>query len=642
MKFTVIIFVFLEIFTVNIFAQKELTTKSKKAIKLYQDASVQANLYNLPEAIHLLKKAIAEDKNFIEAYLVLGEFYQERKQDSLAIETLTKATLLNPDFFPPVYSNLAKLEFNTGYYDKSIGYIKKYLSYPSQNSKFLKDAETLKKKCEFASQAVKNPVPFKPEDLGPNINTKYDQYWPSLSADEQTLVFTVLLPIDSLNPESFRNRQEDFYYSTFENGQWTPARPVGPPLNTTGNEGAQAISADGKLMIFTGCNRPDGYGSCDLYFSIKRGETWSKPQNIGRPINTSAKETQPSISADGRTIYFSSNRSGTKGSLDIWKSTLTDDGEWSNPVNLGDSINTEFEEQSPFIHPDNQTLYFSSNGWPGLGNYDLFISRRINDSCWTVPKNLGYPINTHFDEEGLIVNSRGNKAYYSSNRFSKSGRDIYSFDLYKEVRPTLVSYMKGKVFDEETKQTLVAHFELIDLATSKTVIESYSSRDGSFLICLPSGKNYALNVNKKGYLFYSDNFTMSRGAFTEPYLKDVPLKPIKIGETVIMKNIFFDFDSYILKPESKIELDKLSDLLKDNPLLNIEIGGHTDNSGTPEYNQKLSENRALAVKDYLVSNTITSKRITAKGYGEKQPIATNDTDEGRALNRRTEFKVTGK
>ena len=641
-KFATIIIFFLALFSTHLLAQPQLSTKSKRAIKCYQDALSQANLYNLEKAISLLEEAIVIDKKFIEAYFFLGELYSDSGQDSLAIETLKKAIQLNPDFFPPVYSNLASLEFNNGQYDIALEHVKKYFSYPKQNPKFRKDVEALQKSCEFAIKAIKNPVPFNPQDLGPNINTKYDQYWPSLSADEQTLVFTVLLPIDSGNPEILHNRQEDFYYSTFENGQWSQAQPVGPPLNTPKNEGAQTISADGNLMIFTGCNREDGYGSCDLYYSKKEGDHWTKPQNMGKPINSAAMETQPSISANGKTIYFASNRPGGKGGLDIWISTLSANGFWNEPVNLGDSINTSFDDQSPFIHPDNQTLYFSSKGWPGFGRYDLFVSRRIDEGHWTKPKNLGYPINTHFNEEGIIVNAQGNKAYYSSNRLGQNGRDIFTFELYKDVRPTPVSYMKGKVFDAETNQPLGAHFELIDLASAKTIMEANSNEDGGFIICIPAGKDYALNVNKKGYLFYSDNFTMSNGDYTEPFSKDVPLKPIKIGEKVVMKNIFFDLDSYVLKPESKIELDELTALLKDNPSLQIEIGGHTDNTGTSEYNQKLSENRSITVKDYLVKNGLNTKRITSKGYGETQPIASNDTDKGRALNRRTEFKVIGK
>jgi outer membrane protein OmpA-like peptidoglycan-associated protein/tetratricopeptide (TPR) repeat protein len=636
-----VVFIFSAVlfFSSGLWAQK-LSTKSKKATSFYQDALKKANGGSLDQAISSLKEALKEDKYFIEARIMLGEMYIDNQQDSLAIESLKSAIELSPDFFPGLYSNLANLEFNNGRYDEGLAHVRKYLAYPNQNPQFRKDAEVLMKSCEFAANAIQHPVPFNPRNLGAEINNKYDQYWPSLSADDQSMVFTEKLPIDPQNPEIIRNRQEDFYASTFNNGRWAQAQPVGPPLNTPGNEGAQSISADGKLMIFTGCNRRDGFGNCDLYFSRKVDDKWTVPQNMGKPVNSPAKETQPSISPDSKTIYFASTRAGGKGGLDIWKSTLTDDGNWGEPVNLGDSVNTPYDDQSPFIHPDNHTLYFSSKGWPGMGGFDLFMSRQKGENQWTTPRNLGYPINTHFQEIGIIVNAEGNTAYYSSNRLGgEGGDDIYAFELYKEVRPTRVSYMKGNVFDAETTSPLTARFELIDLASSKNIMDAFSNDDGSFLICLPEGKDYALNVNRKGYLFYSDNFTMSHGDFAKPYLKDVPLKPIKVGETVVMKNVFFDSDSYELKSESKFELDRLVKLLKENPALQIEISGHTDNSGKIEYNNKLSENRARKVAEYLVKNGADIKMITSKGYGALQPIAPNTTEEGKAQNRRTEFKV---
>jgi outer membrane protein OmpA-like peptidoglycan-associated protein len=623
-----------------LFGQRQLTTKSKRATRDYQEAIAKAHQKAFDQAISLLKNAIQEDPDFIEATIMLGEVYSDNMQDSLAIITLRKAISLNPDFFPGIYSNLANLEFNTAMYDDALTHITAYLGYPNQNPKYKNDADWLLKSCEFAVHAVKHPVPFNPQNLGKNINSKYDEYWPSLSADERTMVFTEKLPIDPNNPEVYRNRQEDFYYSDMVDGKWLPAKTEGPPLNTPGNEGAQTISADGKLMIFTGCNRQDGYGNCDLYFSKKEGDNWTIPQNLGKPINTNAKETQPSLSSDGKTIYFASNRPGSKGNLDIWKSDVKEDGTWNNPVNLGDSINTTSDDQSPFIHPDNQTLYFSSKGWPGMGGYDLFMSRRINDTLWTKARNLGYPINTNYNEVGMMVNARGTTAYYSSNRFGGfGGDDIYSFDLYKEVRPTMVSYMKGRVFDAETNAPLNARFELIDLASAKNIMDAWSNSDGSFLVCIPEGKDYALNVNRKGYLFYSDNFKMTHGDFVQPFVKDVPLKPIKVGEKVVMRNIFFDLESYKLKEESKIELHKLIKLLTENPQMQIEISGHTDKTGRPDFNLKLSANRAKSVTDYLVQKGIDPKRLISKGYGETQPMASNDTEEGRAQNRRTEFKV---
>jgi outer membrane protein OmpA-like peptidoglycan-associated protein len=622
-------------------AQQKLTTKSNRAIRLYSEATSNLNLLYYDATITNLLEAIDEDNNFIEAYLLLGEVYTDTRRDSLAILTFKKAIAINPDFFPPLYSNLASIELNNGLYEDAYNHTKIYLSYKSQNPKFRVSAEYLLRSCEFAMEGVKKPVAFDPRNMGDAINDEHDQYWPSISADGQTFVITQLMPIDSRKPLIANNRQEDFYVSTWKDNAWEKARNVGPPLNTSNNEGAQSISADGKVMVFTGCNRRDGFGGCDLYISQKTNDQWSVPTNMGRNVNSSAKETQPSISADGRTIYFASNRQNTKGGLDIWKVEMNDSSEWSTPVNLGDSINTPYDEQSPFIHPDDRTLYFSSTGWPGFGRFDLFVTRKLTDSTWQAPKNLGYPINTHFSDEGLIVNAKGNMAYYSSNRGGYGGRDIFAFELYKEIQPTPVSYMKGLVYNAETKANLVANFELIDLETFKLVMRAKSNTDGTFLICIPAGKDYALNVSKKGFLFYSDNFTMKGGDYTKPFVKDVPMEPLKVGSKVVMKNIFFNNDSYELLKESKVELGKLLTMLNEVKNLKIEISGHTDNSGSIEYNQKLSENRAKAVANYLIEHGISASRISWKGYGEKQPISGNDTSEGKAKNRRTEFKVMG-
>jgi outer membrane protein OmpA-like peptidoglycan-associated protein len=622
--------------------QNALTTKSSKAERLYKEALDKIDRYDYETAVQLLKDAAVVDDKFAEAYLMLGETYSDLGKDSLAIISFRKFVEINPDVFPPGIANLARLEWNNGYYKEGYEHVTKFLGYPNIKPNILRAAQYLKNSCEYAMNAINKQVPFKPQNMGAAINDKYDQYWPSLSADGETFVFTEAIPINPSNPEAYMNRQEDFYISHLGTDSiWQQSRPIGAPLNTSGNEGAQSLSADGKIMVFTGCNRKGGVGLCDLYISYKNGDQWSTPKNMGEPVNSTAKETQPSISPDGRTIYFSSNRKGTYGGLDLWKTILNDSGKWTTPVNLGDSINTPFDEQSPFIHNDNKTLYFSSNGWPGFGNFDLFVSRKISDSTWTKPMNLGYPINTHFVEEGLIVNAKGNIAYYSSTRQGFGGRDIFYFELYKKARPTPVSYMKGMVYNSETHQPLKARFELIDLKSGSSVMDAYSSEDGTFLICIPSGKSYALNVSKTGYLFYSDNFTMGNGDFIKPFTKDIPLDPIKAGNKVVLKNIFFDHDSYVLKDESKIELSKLLILLKDNKTVRIEISGHTDNTGQKDYNLKLSENRAQAVYNYLISKGITPERLTWKGFGDSMPILPNDNSEGRAANRRTEFKVVG-
>src|SRR6185503_2378676 len=350
-----------------------------------------------------------------------------------------------------------------------------------------------------------------------------------------------------------------------------------------------------------------------------------------------------SISSDGRTLYFTSNRKGGYGGYDIWKSELTDKG-WGNPINLGPNINTAFDEQSAFIHPDDSTLYFCSNGWPGLGGMDLFVSRLGKDGQWGKPVNMGYPINTNGDENGLTLTAEGSHAFYSSNNLNGyGGFDIYTFELPENLRPRLVTYVKGTVSDAKTKAPLEAAVEIIDLQKNEPIYEDYSDpQEGTFLATLTTGKNYGLNISKAGYLFYSQNFSLVGHEPKNPFIISVLLQPIEIGSKVILNNIFFDTNKFDLKPESLAELQKLVDFLTVNPGLKIEISGHTDNVGNDQLNQTLSENRAKAVYQYLVDNKIDPGRLQYKGYGKTQPIAANDTDEGRAKNRRTEFKIVAK
>ena len=325
-------------------------------------------------------------------------------------------------------------------------------------------------------------------------------------------------------------------------------------------------------------------------------------------------------------------------------SVRNEDGSWGEPVNMGENINTEGFDQSPFIHPDNKTLYFSSTGWPGMGGYDIFLARKTSDSTWSKPVNLGYPINTHNAEQGLIVNPSADMAYFSSNRLSGKGQDIFAFKLYMDARPTRVSYMKGKVYDAETAHPLEAKFELIDLETSRTVISSSSDPgSGEFLVVIPVDADYALNVSRPSYLFHSENFSFDKVyERNRPFFMDIALKPIKVGEKITLRNVFYKTDSFALDARSRVELDKVVTLLETNPTLAIEIGGHTDNMGTASYNTTLSDRRAEEVMKYLVSGGITRNRIRYKGYGMDLPVASNETEEGREQNRRTELKIIEK
>ncbi len=480
--------------------------------------------------------------------------------------------------------------------------------------------------------------------MGENINSAYSEYLPSLTLDELRIVFTVLRPRDKKTVCDNCIEEEDIYYSEYENGEWLLRTPF-DLINTHFNEGGQSISPDGKYLIFTACERDGGYGSCDLYWSKRIGDTWTKPKNFGPPVNTEYWESQPSFSADGKTIIFTSARPGGIGGYDLWYTTMLGEGIFTNPINMGRPINTEADEDYPFFHPNGITLYFSSTGHRGMGGRDIFYSNKnLADETWSEPVNIGYPINTIDDEISLFVNATGNKAFFASNRpGGYGGEDLYWFELPEKIRPRAVTYMKGRIFDVADKFPLEALFKVIDLKTGKMVVSSTSDpKTGEFLICIPTNSMYALHVERSNYLFYSETFELEgEHSDLDPFIKDIYLKRIELGENVVLNNIFFDTDKWELKPESEVELKKLVVLLKDNPNMKIEIAGHTDNIGSREHNLTLSENRAKAVCDYLVSKGISRGRLTYKGYGFDKPIGTNDTEEGRALNRRTEFTITG-
>ncbi len=617
----------------NIALAQPTQSSNKQAQKLYEEAGQSISYKFYDKAIEQLQKAVDIDTNFTAAWQQLGDINRRLLQYDLAKRYYQKVLSIDPDFHPGTYFGLAESELNTGDYVNALNHFKTYTTYSplSENSKKL-TAKYIAD-CEFSIQAIKNPVYFKPRNLGTTINTKEQEYLPVVTADEGTLIFT-----------RQANRNEDFFKSSKQNETWGEATFLSKNINTDAyNEGAQCISPDGLYLFFTGCNRPDGLGRCDIYVCRREGKDWSKPFNIGSPINSPGWDSQPSLSADGRTLYFVSTRPGGIGGYDLWKAELKADGSWANPENLGPSINTAYDEQSPFIHPDDQTLYFSSNGWPGLGNKDLFLSRKDEAGKWQKPENLGYPINTFKEESGLTISSNGKTAFYASDQEGGfGGLDIYAFDLTAKLRPQLVTYVKGIVFDKSTKEFLDAKIQIINLKNDKVVYDDLSDYEtGEFLATMPLGKTFALNVAKEGYLFYSENFSLNNKSNNQekPFHIEVPLQKIEIGGKVVLKNIFFETNKYNLLDESKIELGQLISFLNANPKITIEIGGHTDNVGDDKSNQLLSANRAKTVYTYLLKNNISPTRLTYKGYGKTIPIGNNATEEGRQNNRRTEFRI---
>jgi outer membrane protein OmpA-like peptidoglycan-associated protein len=618
---------------------QSLHTNSNKALTAYNEGKQAYDFLEFANAERLLKEAISVDIKFYEAYMVLGEMMAKLRRFAESATYYQKAVQIDSLFYKPVFFPLANSEMMSGNYSSALVHFNVYIGQKTGSEKNKNLALKSIKDCEFAIDAINNPVPFNPVNIGDSINTKDDEYWPSITADGQTMTLTRQGAAGISNNRS----QEDFYISHLENNIWRKAYNAGRPLNTSQNEGAQTISSDGSYMYFAACDRPGGYGRCDIYFSSFDGNVWSEPVNIGAPVNTNFWESQPSISANGRMLFFTSNRPGGFGGMDLWFSTMNNEGKWRPPKNMGSIINSQGDEMSPFIHFDGRTLYYSSNGRIGMGGFDIYITRMKEDSSWSEPQNLGYPINTYNDELGLIIDAGGQKAYFSSKRDDLNGKDIFYFTLYEAARPDPVSYLRGKVYNKETGKLLKADYELINLHSGQVVAANTTDMAGSFLVCLPAGNNYGLTVNKEGFLFYSDNF-MLEGLHTvsEPFIKRIQLSPIKVGEKILLSNVFYEFDSWELKSESVSELNRLYKLLSENKNIVVEIGGYTDSIGTVAYNMTLSERRAKSVVNYLLDKGIVADRLKYKGYGSTSPMGDNVTNVGRKLNRRTEVKVIQK
>lgn len=596
--------------------------QKKSAQKLYDKA---LTLVNPQETLLLLQKAIAKDNTYTEAYLNLARQYEHLQHYDQQVNTLYQASQKCERKTQLILAQLSQAAYLNGDYIMAYNTI---IQLDNDNNAELKH---LKSCIEFSRKAISQPCPFNPINLGPEVNTPYHDYWPSLSIDEQQIVTTVFVDIE--DDEILNTAQEDLYYSKKENQQWTKAKPLSPIINSARNEGAQSLSADGKIMLFTACNRFDGVGACDIYMAYQKNGVWSPPVPLPEPLNTTAWEGHPSLSADGKCLYFSSNRPGGYGGRDLYVAEikLTPSISIGAIYNLGPQINTEKHEISPYIHPDGQTLYFSSDGHLGLGRQDLYYTHRDSSGFSHAPINFAYPINTHQDEIGLVVNAKGNKGYFSAERDNRLKKDIYSFDIPPKAQAQEVTYLKANIKDKTTKETLEADVEVSLISNGDIIYSAQQVTD--FTIPLPFGKDYAINVSRQNYLFYSDNIALSQANKT-PFEKEILLSMIAQGERIILKNVLFKINSFELDTTFTAELDKAITLIKANPKLQFEISGHTDRIGTVAHNQQLSEQRAKVVYDYFIAQGVSSEKLTYKGYGQSCPISDNNNE-----NRRTELLV---
>jgi len=622
---------FIGFFAVSLFAQ---SNKKCQALQDKAYADFQAGMYN--DALSSIKKSIKCDPNSSTAYAIQAEIYETIKDSANAIKS-HKMCIKTDTLYQSSYYYYAFYLFRMSRFDESLAALAQYDKVPlMKDFDKIKDGasasmkgkvDRLRASIEMAKKDLGDLLKMEIQNMGEAINSSLNEYWPGMPINGNTFVFTRMV-----------NNQEDFYVAKLgANGAWEKARFAPGKINTIENEGTNSVyfGAKEQLLFYTVCNQ-GGFGSCDLFYSEMSNDKWGERKNMGEAVNSSQWDAQPSVSGDGNKIIFSSARPGGMGGKDLWI-TQKVNGSWTKPVNLGPTINTKLDEEAPFIHYDGVTLYFASNGHPGYGKHDIFMSRLSDDGSWTKPENLGKGVNTSQDDVGFYVDASAQKAYFASAREGGfGGLDIYSIKLIDKFKPKPVNYLLGKVIDKETKKPISAKVRLVNLQSQKVIFQDSVS---TFLIPVNAGNNYALHSLAKGYMLDSRNFQPTESTIDKPYIIEAILERIKTNQIVTLNNIFFDIDKYDLKPESDVELKTVLQLLTANPSMKIEISGHTDNTGSEVHNKELSANRATALKLYLEKLGIAPLRLIAKGYGASKPNESNDSEIGRAKNRRIEIRI---
>ena len=596
----------------------------------------------------------------------IGQCYLSTGAEVKALPYLEDAYALKPDVDPDVdyFLGLA-LQANFHFY-KAIEHFKKY---KTKNKKLALIADHKIRECRMGDSLIVNPVLCVIKVLEWPINSPYQDYGPALPADESELVFTSARDTSKFDKKN-RLIFEDVVWSKKGAGGWSVPEVISPKINDTFHDAVTYLSPDGKT-IFLYYEKGNG----DIYTSSFDGKEWSAPVSMGPEVNTVSWETSGCLSPDGNKFYFTSDRPNGFGGLDIYVSTKLANGAWGKAVNLGPTINTPGNEDAPFMHQDG-TLYFGSDGLPGLGDFDIFRSV-LKDDKWTKPENLGYPINTPKFENYFFLSYDKKRAYFSSVRPEGVGNSDICFVTFldpppkKEVPPPVVvvkdepvkevqvgdefadamvslqkdlgfaSQLVGKVIDADNAKALKAQITLIDNKTN-TVMERVYSNDstGEFKIVLPHGGNYGINTSVDGYIFNSLNFEVPMYSDSTDIETAILMQKVTVGSKVVMKNIFFDIGKSELKNESRGELEHILDLMENNPGVKLQINGHTDNSGNAQTNKTLSAQRAETVVAFLVARGINPTRLKAVGYGQEKPIVSNDDEQGgRAINRRTEIEV---
>ena len=616
------------------------------------------------EANVIYREIIDEHPEHLEAnyYLALSyylpiemnELHIERKQDAQeVIQAANRMYAVCPHYKIKIHLYAARMAYLLENFPEAIKHAQVLIDNPDlvKDLKDLDEAELIVQKSNFFDQLLNHPVPFDPHEVE-GISTEYDEYLATLSPDAEYFYFTRRQPEQTA---SYFGREtadrEYFSYSKHISGnRYEQGKPLPYPFNQTAGEGSPTINLANDLLIFAVVHEvqvqqggvKQSYPNYDLYFSTFDGTDWSDPRPLSDKINRpDSWESQPSLSSDGKVLFFASDRSGGYGGSDIWMSEKDVNGNWQTPKNLGPQINTKGNERSPFLHTDSKTLYFASSGHDGLGGMDIFYSKMTENGTWSKPTNIGYPINSENDEVDFFVSLDGSTAYFSSNNLNSKDWNIFSFELYEAARPKNMMLIKGNITTDD-KEEVTAVIELLDQNAQVIATTAANEHTGNYAIVTEvdtvQKQNFILNIKQEGYAYDTKMVTVEANA-QNIVVSDAEVKRIEVGKLCDLHDIYFETNAYSLTEESKKLIDIFADFLRENPTIKVELQGHTDNIGNDMDNLLLSENRAKSVYNYLIKKGINSNRLRYKGYGESKPIATNNTEEGRSKNRRTVFLI---
>ncbi len=628
-------------------SRKTIKNMLKSADNYYNEGTFAAYQQALPLYLELLQSY----PEHAALNYKTGICYLETNNKQAALSYLQTAEKHAPNISPYLSWNLGRAYHQQYRFDEAITHYETFKSWLRRNDGNVEKANRKIRQCERGKAMVQDSVNAITE-IPSTLNSAYPDYCPLIMADESAMYFTSRRPLEK-NPTLDPNDglpYENIMHSVRTDNRWQKAESIGPPINNEDHNATVGLSVDGQQMIV--------YFQEDLYISKLSGDEWSNPKPLPPQINSRDNESSACFSFDGKELFFIRGREpgNPESNGDIYHSKLRH-GKWTEGRRLSRRINTKYDEDGVFLHPDGKTLYFSSKGHQGMGGFDVYKSVRNEHGRWSEPVNLGYPVNTPADDLYFVLSADGKSGWYSSFRPDGEGMlDIVhiSFlpdtinepteqlsitDSLPETEPGL-TLVKGTIRDGKTEAPLKGDIRIFDVASGDSIMQTHSNAStGKYLLSLPAGKGYAMEVKKEGYVFYSDNFNLPDSSGFQQEIINIRLYPIEKDVRVVLNNIFFDLDKATLRPESHAELDRLKQLMNENPDIRVEISGHTDTQGNYKYNKGLSKRRAAAVVDYLTKAGIDKSRLESRGASWDEPIATNETEAGRQKNRRVEFKI---